>query len=59
MSGPERGSRRTPNGESADELDRRRRADQRGALAMSPDEVLERIRRLADFATWIGMPVHR
>lgn len=37
-------------------LERARAADQRRALEISVDEVLERIRRLAEFARWIGMP---
>jgi len=37
-------------------LERTRAADGRQALDMTVDEVLERIRRLAEFARWIGMP---
>jgi hypothetical protein len=56
MSGASQPGRRAPNGEPSAALASARAADQRHALEMSVDEVLERIRRLAEFARWIGMP---
>ncbi|MEK6277474.1 MAG: hypothetical protein AABM29_05635 [Actinomycetota bacterium] len=51
--------RNAPNGEPAVVLDRLRAEDHRRALEMSVDDVLERIRSLAEFASWIGMPARR
>lgn len=48
-----------PNGEPSLSMDLLRARDQRDALEMSVDEVLERIGRLAEFALWIGMPARR
>jgi len=56
---PERASSVLPNGEVPSAMDRLRARDQREALEMSVDEVLDRIGRLAEFALWIGMPVRR